>query len=68
MLAGAFLAGAILKGCDQGTFQVAVGGVYSFYEFWQDESNRLTDEEWRAMLVAGTEPARPAWQEVLFAD
>jgi len=53
---------------DQGVFQVAVGGVYSFYEFWQDPSNRLTDEEWRARLDAGTEPDRPDWQEVLFAD
>lgn len=46
---------------DSGTFQVAVGGVYSFYEFWQDPANRLTDEEWRAMLDAGTAPDRPAW-------
>jgi hypothetical protein len=51
---------------DQGDFQVAVGGVYSYYEFWQDPSNRLTDEEWRAWLRDGLEPSRPAWQQVLF--
>ncbi len=48
---------------DAGTFQVATGGVYSFYEFWQDPSNRLTDEEWRAILNAGNAPDRPSWTE-----
>ncbi len=53
---------------DRGTFQVAVGGVYSYYEFWQEaELGRLTDEEWRAMLEAGEAPERPAWQLPMFA-
>ena len=53
---------------DRGTFQVAVGGVYSYYEFWQDaELGRLTDEEWRAMLDAGDAPDRPSWQLPMFA-
>ena len=53
---------------DRGTFQVAVGGVYSYYEFWQDaELGRLTDEEWRAMLDNGQAPDRPAWQLPMFA-
>jgi hypothetical protein len=52
---------------DKGNFQVAVGGVYSYYEFWQDaELGRLTDEEWRAMLDAGEAPERPAWQTPMF--
>jgi hypothetical protein len=47
---------------------VAVGGVYSYYEFWQDaELGRLTDEEWRAMLDNGEAPDRPAWQLPIFA-
>ena len=49
---------------DDGDFQVAMGGVYSYYEFTSQE--RLTDESWRAMLNAGEEPDRPEWQEVLF--
>ena len=49
---------------DDGTFQVAVGGVYSFHQFWQDPSQRLTDQQWRAMLDAGDAPPRPAWQDV----
>jgi len=46
---------------DRGTFQVAVGGAYSFYEF-VSEGQRLTDEEWRAVLENGTAPPRPEWE------
>ncbi|HSD48312.1 MAG TPA: DUF3160 domain-containing protein [Actinomycetota bacterium] len=49
---------------DAGNFQIAMGGVYSYYEFTSQE--RLTDESWRAMLNAGEEPDRPEWEEVLF--
>jgi hypothetical protein len=52
---------------DNGNFQVAVGGVYSYYEFWREaELGRLTDEEWRAMLDAGEAPERPGWQSPIF--
>lgn len=46
---------------DDGVFQVARGAVYSFYEFWVPRGERLTDEEWRQMLVDGAEPERPGW-------
>ena len=46
---------------DAGRFHVALGGVYSYYEFRQPVSDRLTDEAWRAMLKAGEAPARPTW-------
>ena len=46
---------------DQGRFQVAEGGVYSYYEFLQPVSDRLTDEAWRSMLNSGKAPARPTW-------
>jgi hypothetical protein len=50
---------------DDGVFQIAQGGVYSYYEFWRDAGEgRLTDEEWRAMLDRGDAPPRPAWQQV----
>jgi Protein of unknown function (DUF3160) len=49
---------------DEGRFQLAWGGVYSFYEFYRPVDRRLTDEEWRAMLEADAAPPRPAWQEV----
>jgi hypothetical protein len=46
---------------DEGVFHVASGGTYSYYEFLQPVSDRLTDEAWRAMLKAGEAPPRPAW-------
>ena len=52
---------------DEGTFQVAVGGVYSYYEFTSPPGERLTDEAWRAMLDAGEAPERPAWEEAFLA-
>ncbi len=52
---------------DRGRFQVAVGGVYSFYEFTNPPGERLTDEAWRAKLEAGEAPGRPAWEEAFLA-
>jgi hypothetical protein len=47
----------------RGGFQLASGGVYSYYEFWRPAAAlRLTDEEWRSLLADGRQPPRPAWQ------
>ena len=46
---------------DKGGFHVALGGVYSYYEFHQPASDRLTDEAWHSMLASGEVPARPDW-------
>ncbi len=54
---------------DRGRFQVATGGVYSYYEFARPRTERrLTDEEWRAIVQAGEEPTRPEWQEVFLVE
>jgi hypothetical protein len=53
---------------NNGTFEVAVGGVYSYYEFNQPVSNRLTDEAWRDMLNHGQAPARPSWERPIIAS
>ena len=45
----------------RGRFEVAVGGVYSYYEFTSSPGTRLDDTTWRAMLDKGTAPAQPAW-------
>ncbi len=47
-----------------GRFELAVGGVSSYYEFRRPTTElRLTDEEWRAMLVKEPMPVdRPSWQ------
>lgn len=44
----------------EGMLQVAQGGVFSYYEFTQPRSERLTDEAWRERLEKGQVDA-PAW-------
>ncbi|HLA67742.1 MAG TPA: DUF3160 domain-containing protein [Acidimicrobiia bacterium] len=44
-----------------GGFEVATGGVYAYYEFWQPRDERLTDETWWTWIEGGTLPDRPAW-------
>lgn len=57
----------------EGSLRIASGGVYSFYEFAQPISERLTDQQWRKMLGkdpwdengnyvdARVDVPRPAW-------
>jgi len=42
----------------EGQLVVAEGGGFSYYEFLQPMSDRLTDEAWQALEP---KPARPAW-------
>ncbi len=46
---------------DDGSLQLARGGVYSFYEFTNDINNRLNDTQWRGLIDAGRIPPRPDW-------
>jgi hypothetical protein len=46
----------------EGKLQIAQGGIYSYYEFRQPRSARLTDEAWRQRLQSNP-PALPAWTE-----
>ena len=48
---------------DDGSFAVAAGGVYSYYEFTSKPGRRLDDAAWQQRLDAGTAPARPAWEQ-----
>jgi len=41
-------------------WQIAQGGVFSYYEFIQPRSNRLTDDEWRDKLADG-DVELPSW-------
>jgi len=43
-----------------GQLSVAVGPVFSYYEFTRPLSDRMTDEEWRERLKTGGAPA-PRW-------
>ncbi|MGC8958378.1 MAG: DUF3160 domain-containing protein [Chloroflexia bacterium] len=42
----------------EGQQTLALGGVFSYYEFRQPMADRLTDEAWQEM---SPKPARPAW-------
>ena len=42
-------------------WQIARGGVFSYYEFAWPGNDRLTDEKWRTMLDDGSAPDVPAW-------
>jgi hypothetical protein len=47
---------------------VGAGPVFSYYEFKQPMSNRLTDEQWRTMLRSGDRQSRPEWVSSFFLD
>jgi hypothetical protein len=44
----------------EGKLELAQGGVFSYYEFSQPRSDRLTDQDWRTMLEKKP-PEAPAW-------
>ena len=44
----------------EGKWQIAQGGVFSYYEFIQPRSQRLTDDEWRDKLADG-DVELPVW-------
>ena len=41
--------------------RLATGAVFSYYEFPVPISGRMTDEQWQAMVEAGTNPPAPDW-------
>lgn len=51
-----------------GKLRIAKGGVYSYYEFPWEQSNRLTDEEWKTMLQQGNIPKAPGWTKLYTAE
>jgi hypothetical protein len=50
-----------------GTIGVSVGPVFSYYEFTQPMSERLTDEAWRQKLDSDP-PPRPDWINAIRAE
>ncbi|MGD0752399.1 MAG: DUF3160 domain-containing protein [Anaerolineales bacterium] len=47
--------------------RIAIGAVYSYYEFTVPTSGRLTDQQWQAQVEAGTNPAQPDWTKMFVA-
>jgi hypothetical protein len=46
-----------------GEVKITRGGTFSYYEFVQPMSDRLTDEAWRDILDQGLAPSFPDWSE-----
>jgi hypothetical protein len=44
-----------------GKIQVAQGGVFSYYEFYQPRAEPLDDERWRQVILAAPEFSLPVW-------
>jgi hypothetical protein len=42
-------------------YRVAIGAVYTYYEFTVTPDKRLTDDDWRNLLVTSDAPAQPDW-------
>lgn len=48
-------------------WRIAIGAVYSYYEFTVPTSNRMTDEAWQTQVEAGSNPAQPDWTQMFIA-
>ena len=48
-------------------WRVAIGAVYSYYEFTVPPSGRMTDETWQGQVEAGTNPSQPDWTQAFIA-
>jgi hypothetical protein len=48
-------------------WRIAIGAVYSYYEFTVPTSSRMTDEAWQALVEAGSNPAQPDWTQMFTA-
>ena len=42
-------------------YHLTVGAVYTYYEFPMPMDQRMTDEQWRALLESGNAPDAPEW-------
>ena len=51
-----------------GYLYITRGAVFSYYEFRQPVSRRLSDEGWQEMLKKGPAPARPDWVWKFFVE
>ncbi len=52
----------------EGKLRIAVGGVFSYYEFPWPMNDRLTDTRWHQMLENGQAPPMPEWSDAFVAE
>jgi hypothetical protein len=48
--------------------QIARGAVFSYYEFVGNINQRMTDQEWRALVDSGELPPRPDWTSAFLGE
>jgi len=48
-------------------WRVAVGAVYTYYEFKVGFDQRMTDETWQALVASPNAPPQPAWTSAFIA-
>ncbi|MFC1849018.1 DUF3160 domain-containing protein [candidate division CSSED10-310 bacterium] len=51
-----------------GSIFLSAGPVFSYYEFKQPMSDRLTDEAWQVLLTSEECPSRPPWFQYLVRE
>lgn len=51
-----------------GKLRIAMGGVYSYYEFPWPLNDRLTDTRWHEMQASGQTPPLPGWTDAFVAE
>ncbi|MDQ2732698.1 MAG: DUF3160 domain-containing protein [Armatimonadota bacterium] len=51
----------------EGHLSLTRGAIFSYYEFKQPMSDRLTDEKWHTLLKDGAAPAPPIWTRTFLA-
>jgi hypothetical protein len=49
-------------------YEIAIGAVYTYYEFTVPPENRMTDEAWQEMLESGNVPDAPAWTGLFIVE
>ncbi|MEW6094276.1 MAG: DUF3160 domain-containing protein [Chloroflexota bacterium] len=48
-------------------WRIAVGAVFTYYEFTVPPDQRMTDETWQGLVEAGTNPPQPDWTQMFIA-
>lgn len=48
-------------------YRIGLGAVFTYYEFTVPATDRMTDEQWQAMVEAGTNPPLPDWTSLFVA-
>lgn len=48
-------------------WRVAVGAVFTYYEFTVPPAGRMTDEQWQAQVETGNAPPQPEWTQTFIA-